>query len=100
MGGWNYMVMRAPGAPHHTRCLDPTAKCDSEEACMCTTEIVTGSVDKKEDIHQKYFKLQLDNQSRVVSIECMSRRVKHLLLFILRPFLNFVLMVIFVHLQL
>ncbi|XP_035705112.1 cilia- and flagella-associated protein 61-like [Folsomia candida] len=72
LGGWHYMVMRSPGAPHHTRWLDSNGKC--EETCECTTEIVTGSVDPKEDPHQKYFKVQLDDQSRIVGIECMSKR--------------------------
>lgn len=68
------MYMRNPGAPHHLRCFDPNGKCD--EACECTTEIVTGSIDSNEDPQQKYIKIQLDDASRIVGMECMSKKVK------------------------
>lgn len=75
IGGWHYMVMRPPGAPQHTRSLDPNYQHDDSFLCLCTTEIVTGSVNKKDDPQQKYFKAQLDDQSRIIAIECMSKQV-------------------------
>jgi len=49
-----------------------------EESCDCSTEIVTGSVDYNEDPGQKYFKILLDERSRVSGMECISKTVNKL----------------------
>ncbi|CAL8073178.1 unnamed protein product [Orchesella dallaii] len=69
-GDWYYLYLRSPGS--HARCSDFHGT-SCQETCECTTEVVTGSVNYDEDPTQRFFKVRLDDRSRIVSLECMSK---------------------------
>ncbi|ODN02858.1 Urocanate hydratase [Orchesella cincta] len=69
-GDWYYLYLRSPGS--HARCNDFHGT-SCQETCECTTEVVTGSVNYDEDNTQRFFKIRLDDRSRIVSLECMSK---------------------------